>query len=159
MQFKNAWISSKQHFMTLAEIYRNSSLLRKTTCIFPIPEGFPHLRMLLGICRAPAAFTALGIIELGNDLLRFESTPAPMIQHKLRNIDSSLTFEISRNQIGSVTRYTGSSPFMKHFDIPFIQVNCDASIMQGEFLLCVGGWRMGMLKSKTDELYNHLRSW
>ncbi len=158
MQFKNVWISSKRHLNELTNIYNRSSALRRVFANYVIPDGYPHLSMLFGLSRAPVVFTLNGNLQVLDEELTFTSAPAPMVQKNLRNI-RNVDITIPRTAITSVDRFVASSPFLKHFDIPFIQLTCDPAILNGEVLLAVGGWRMGSLKSNTDQLHEHLTSW
>jgi len=53
-------------------------------------------------------------------------------------------------------RFHAASPFMKRFDINFVRIVNSKDLLGGDFLLCVGGWRMGKIPKKTDELFKVL---
>lgn len=162
MQYKNVWISSEAHIETLMEVFKNASIVQRTFGTFDIPEGFPRLVMWCGLFsfpRAPLGHFEQGTLTVDSESCSFRATRPYVLGNRVFNVPGTLKFDLDRGLLESIDRYQSPSAYTKYFSIRSVRIKTKQDLLDGDFLLCVGGWRMGRIHQQTDQLFESLQTW
>jgi hypothetical protein len=139
-EFSPVWLSTEEQLRRLAEAYTQASLLRKFSGRYSLPSGTAHLRGLLTPwMQIPIVYVAHGRITIANTAVRFRGTPPSVFGWQVRDVDSTLTFELTPSDIRTVEPFTFPSPVARLFDLPFTRVRTTKAGLAHDFLICVGG--------------------
>jgi hypothetical protein len=77
----------------------------------------------------------------------------------VREVDSTLTFELTPSDIRSVEPFSFPSPVARLFDLPFTRVRTTKLGLAHDFLVCVGGRvLMPRIRARSLELRAALES-
>ncbi|HKW12723.1 MAG TPA: hypothetical protein VJO33_20210 [Gemmatimonadaceae bacterium] len=138
-EFSPVWLSTEEQLRRLADAYTHASLLRKFSGRYPLPSGTAHLRgLLMPWMQIPIVYVAHGRIMFANTL-RFRATPPRVFGWQVRDVDHTLTFELTPSEIQTVEPFTFPSPVARLFDLPFTRVRTTKPGLAHDFLICVGG--------------------
>jgi hypothetical protein len=91
--------------------------------------------------------------------LRFRAAPPHVFGWAVREVDSTLTFELTPSDIHSVEPFSFPSPVARLFDLPFTRVRTTKPGLAHDFLVCVGGRvLMPRIRARSLELRAALES-
>ena len=107
----------------------------------------------------PIVFVAQGRLTVTNTTLRFRATPPQLIGWQLLDVESTLTFELTPNDIVSVEPFSFPSPVGRLFDLPFTRIRTTKAGLAPELLMCIGGRvRARRIRERSFELRATLES-
>ncbi len=160
MAYEPVWISIEEHLEKFYEITGQASLSEKMLGAYKLPPNYPHLqthRWLLPSRRIPVVAIASGLGRIDESKFSFRSKPFNIFGSTTKNL-MDLEFEISENELVSVTPASAPSPVIRYYNIPFTRVQAQRSGLLGNFLVCVGGIGPSMkgINAKSNELFQGL---
>ena len=139
-EFSSVWVSSEEQLRRLADAYTQASLLRKSVGNFRLPPGTAHFRgLLMPWMRVAVIYVAEGHLTITNSTLRFRAVQPRVFGWQVREVDSTLTFELTPTDIQTVEPSPFPSPVARLFDLPLTRVRTTRPGLAGDFLICVGG--------------------
>ena len=139
-EFSPVWISTEQQLRRLADAYTQATVVQKLLGRYRLPPGTAHLQgLFMPWARVPIVYVAQGPLSMDNVALRFRATSALLFGWRVREVDSTLTLELTPTDIQSVEPFTFDSPVARLFDLPFTRVRTSKTGIARDFLLCVGG--------------------
>src|SRR5262245_23682561 len=122
-EFSPVWISTEEQLRRLADAYTHASLAQKALGRFHFPAGTAHIRgLLMPWMRMPIIFVAQGRLTIANGALRFRATPPRLFGWQVREVDSTLTFELTPSDVRAVEPFAFASPVGQLFDLPLTRV-------------------------------------
>lgn len=159
-EFSPVWVSSQEQLNRLADAYAKASLLQKSLGTFRLPPGTAHIRgLLMPWMRAAIVYVAQGHLTMAATTLRFRAVQPRVFGWQVRDVDSSLTFELTPTDIRAIEPFPFPSPVVRFFDIPLTRVRTTKPGLAGDFLICVGGRvRMPRIRARSLELRAALES-
>ena len=159
-EFSPVWVSSEEQLQRLADAYTQASPLRKAIGTFRLPPGTAHLRgRLMPWMRAAIVYVAQGRLTIANSTLRFRAAQPHVFGWQVREVDSSLAFELTPTDIRTVEPFPFPSPVARFFDLPLTRVRTTKPGLAGDFLICVGGRvRIRRIRDRSLELRSALES-
>ena len=139
-EFSPVWLSTEEQLRRLAEAYTQASVVQKSLGRFPLPSGTAHLQgWLMPWARVAIVYVAQGRLTIANTVLRFRAAPPRMFGWHVREVDSTLTFELTPQDIRTVEPFPLESPVARLFDLPLTRVRTTKPGLAQDFLVCVGG--------------------
>jgi len=150
--FFPVWLSTEEQLRRLADVFAQASVVEKMLGRYRIPPGTAHARgLLMSWMRVPIVYVAQGRLTITPTAVRFRATPPQMFGWQALDVDSTLTFELTPNDIQSVEPFTFPSPVARLFDLPFTRVQITKPGLAPDFLICVGG-RVGIPRIRARSL-------
>lgn len=157
-EFSPVWLSTEEQLRRLADAYTQASLPQKLSGRYPLPSATAHLRgLLMPWMQIPIVYVSHGRLTIANTL-RFRATPPRVFGWRVRDVDSTLTFELTPSDIRTVEPFTFPSPVARLFDLPFTRVRTTKPGLAHEFLICAGG-RVLIPRIRAQSLELRVRRW
>ena len=159
MNVKPIWISSEEHLNQFNEIIASSKLSENKTGKYNLPKDFPRVNLCyyIGI---PIVYFANGELILKEDSIEYSPIKAGFgFLKSYSNVRNEIYFKLNYSNIKSIDWYQHQNSFSPQYNIKWIRIECVEEILNGSFLLCVGGMgpsMQGIIKN-TEELYNFLK--
>ena len=156
MIYKEVWGSSKQHQKELNNIVKQNSLIRKAIGIYKIPKDFPYVGILWN--KFPIVYDQRFSLELINEKVTLTENNKFGFLNKAKNINKAINNNITISEIINISRYENPQPFIKYFNINWIELTYRNNDTTNEILLAVGGKLMSSVRKQTNILYQELQN-
>jgi len=154
MTNKEVWISSIIHQEELSKISENTSIIRKMFGMYKLPTNFPSIKMMWQ--NLPVVCHSKSSLDVLED--RFVFSPLNNLQ---RNAYQNIEFDFRRiilfQDITSVEIYTNPKPFLKSFNIDWINLRYNIHGQEESMLLCCGGKFMKTIGKETNNMFQILK--
>lgn len=154
--FPIVWISSVEHLDAFSDISKKNPWWKILLGINKIPDNFPQVK--IGSRKYPIVFYSEGSLNLFERELEFIANPnASVIRGNFFNLMSDLRFEFDFGSV-KVDRFKHSKPFMKAFNISWIQLSIKNDL-QNQILLSVGGsgLNINQITKTNEEIFQFLK--
>ena len=153
MENKEVWISSTIHQKELSEVYENNSSIRKMLGIYKLPTNFPSMKIMWQ--NLPVVYQSKSLLDILEDRLVFY--PIDNIQtNSYQNIDFNFRKIVLFKNITRIKTYTNQKPFMKSFNVEWIDLSYVIDSKEDSLLLCVGGKFMKTIREETKNLFHFI---
>jgi len=161
-EFYPVWLSTEEQLRRVAEAFTQASFVEKSLGRYRLPPGTAHARSLfMSWMRLPIAYVSQGRLTITNTALRFRAAPPQLFGWQVLEVDSTLTFELTPNDIQSVETYTfpSAAARLRLPGLQFTRVRITQPGLAPDFLICVGR-RVGIprIRSRSLELRAALES-
>lgn len=155
--FSPVWITSRAHLAKCQQVVQSAGKITKAIGKGWIPDELP---LLHAVRFYPCPFFNSGKLWIENGGINFKADyPDLQSMYSVERIDLKLQFRLDQGQIKSLTRWREEKPYFRGFKFEWIVVTCDASVLEGEFLMAHGhtNFRPRRTNKLTTSMYERLR--
>ena len=151
------WISSIDHLNSFSLLAKKNPWWKLLLALNKVPNDFPQMKV--GVRKYPLVLYSAGTLTLFERQLEFRATNTNSANNrKLLNLKDDLYFEFSYSSL-TVTRYTHPKPFLKAFNILWINLSVSGNSSIDHILLSIGGNNLNMsqVTKANDEIFEILK--
>lgn len=159
MKVKPIWISSEEHMKQFSEIISSSKLSKKVFGGYSMPNDFPRVNLYYFI-EIPIVYFTNGELIFKEDCLEYSAIKSRFgFLKSYSKVRDEISFKLDYSNIKSINSYQHPNSFIQYYNIKWIRIECVKEILNGNFLICVGGMGPSMkgIINNTEELYNILK--
>jgi hypothetical protein len=120
--------------------------------------SFTYIAMYSILNRAPIVFFSSGTLYVEKEKITFNANPIKKGVLQFHNIMKNLEFQLKPDEIETIDRYQHPEAPFKKYNLIWIRISTKENIIGGEFLMCIGKFRVFMRKrrEKNEEFFKKL---
>lgn len=157
MEIKEIWVSSRKHQIEFNKIHKQNSGIRKAFGLYKMPSDFPFIRLFWQ--KLPIVYNKRFSLKINDNGLALKPNSKFGLFNRAKNINVGINDPLLINDIISIDRYENPEPFMKMFNINWIQIRFyNGEKEEEEMLFCAGGKLMHSIVAKTNEIFDTIEN-
>jgi hypothetical protein len=152
------WISSIDHLNSFSLLAKKNPWWKLLLALNKVPNDFPQMKV--GVRKYPLVLYSAGTLTLFERELEFRASNTNSANNQIfLNLKDDLYFEIPYSSL-TVTRYTYPKPFLKAFNIPWINLSLSGNNSVDPVLLSFGGNKLNMnqVTKANNEIFEILKN-
>ena len=108
--------------------------------------------------RVPIVIFSSGTLYVEKEKITFNANPIKKGVLQFHNIMKNLEFQLKPDEIETIDLYQNPEAPSKKYNLIWIRISTDENIIGGEFLMCIGNFRVFMrkLREKNEEFFKKL---
>ncbi len=151
------WISSIDHLNSFSALAKENPWWKLVLGLNKVPADFPQVK--IGRKKYPLVMFSAGTLTLFERQMEFRANNTNSVnQLNFINLKDDLRFDIPYSSL-TITKYTHPKPFLKAFNIPWINLALSDNGTASHFLLSFGGNNLSkkQVERANDELFELLK--
>lgn len=152
------WISSIDHINSFSLLAKRNPWWKLLLALNKVPNDFPQMKV--GVRKYPLVIYSAGTLTLFERQMEFRANNTDSANNrKFINLKEDLYFEIPYTSL-TFTRYIHPKPFLKTFNIPWINLSVSGNSLINHVLLSFGGNNLNIKQviKANDEIFEILKN-